>query len=162
MFLFISGVQVRNPVSTLSAFTNVTVVQPMPSDLQVTIHPSQDDIPSCIPVHDGPSSALAATAAVFVQEEVVFQASLGMGINLTFQWSFSDDGASVSRAPYMQPSCEGIACLRDSQVMYLMAIAAWFQYRLIFLSSFIVYQIREWVLMWPLTFSVGITMYAII
>lgn len=117
--LSFTGVRVNNLVSSLTAHTNVTVVRPLPSDLQVTLHPNQDDIPSCIPLHDDVQSDLSTTA-VFVRENVTFQASLAMGINLTFHWSFSDDGSDLVRAPYMEPSCEGIACLRDSQVCTLL------------------------------------------
>ncbi|XP_071481016.1 uncharacterized protein, partial [Diadema antillarum] len=109
-------VTVTNAVSRVHVATTLHVVQPIPSDLQVILRPGQGNIPSCVPEHDSLSSNLPVVA-VFVNEESEFQAYLSIGVNLTFDWWFSEDGSHVTSTPYLEneESCDGNMCLHSHQ-----------------------------------------------
>ena len=109
--------EVSNPISSLTRSTSIVVVQPVPSDLQVILRPTQGNTPSCVPVSDTTS---LPTVSVFVDEEVEFQASVAMGINLTFVWMFDEDSnrMNVTEVLAEVPGCEGIACMQDTQVCF--------------------------------------------
>ncbi|XP_063964557.1 polycystin-1-like protein 1 [Lytechinus pictus] len=110
------GVTASNAISHRTARTVLHVVQPVPSDLQVILRPGQGNIPSCVPEHDNLMSNLPAVA-VFVDEPAEFQAYLSIGINLTFDWWFNDDGSHVTSMPYLEEgeSCDVIMCLHSHQ-----------------------------------------------
>ena len=106
-----------NAISCLTASTVQRVVQPIPADLQVILRPGQGNIPSCVPEHDHLASNLPAVA-VFINEVAEFQAYLSIGVNLTFDWMFGDDGSHVVLSPYLENnvSCDSLLCLHSDQV----------------------------------------------
>ncbi|XP_022082101.1 polycystic kidney disease protein 1-like 1 [Acanthaster planci] len=112
-------VDVSNAISALTRTTGITVVRPLPSDLQVILRPTQGDAPSCVPASDVTAAASLPAVSVFVGEEVEFQASVAMGVNLTFAWAFggvNDDSLNVTEVSLEEPECEGITCMQDIQV----------------------------------------------
>ncbi|XP_033639226.1 uncharacterized protein LOC117299811 [Asterias rubens] len=109
-------VDVSNPISRLHRTTSISVVQPLPADLQIILRPVQGDGPSCVPIEEASAIFLPAVS-VFVGEEVEFQASVAFGINLTFVWMFDEGGVvNVTERYVEEPECEGIACMQDSEV----------------------------------------------
>ena len=107
---------VSNPISRLHRTTSISVVQPLPADLQIILRPVQGDGPSCVPIEEASAISLPAVS-VFVGEEVEFQASVAFGINLTFVWMFDEGGVvNVTERYVEEPECEGIACMQDSEV----------------------------------------------
>ncbi|XP_038044344.1 polycystic kidney disease protein 1-like 1 isoform X2 [Patiria miniata] len=108
-------VDVSNAISDLLRTTSIVVVRPLPSDLQVILRPTEGDAPSCVPMSSSATASLPAVS-VFMGEEVEFQASVAMGVNLTFVWTFNGDGLNLTEVSAEEPDCEGIACMQDIQV----------------------------------------------
>ncbi|XP_033108148.1 polycystic kidney disease 1-related protein-like isoform X2 [Anneissia japonica] len=107
-----SYVEVENPISGILGTTSLTVVPPAPHNLQVLLRTDLDSVPSCIPTEDTVPVNLPSVA-VFLEEEVMLQASVAMGTNLTFVWEF-EDGLSYTVSPYLAESgCSRITCMQQ-------------------------------------------------
>ena len=111
-----------NHLSELSAWVNISVVLPVPTDLLLTLmvpDNKHDLLPSCVPVDLdlGTPNLLEdnqKTIEVFTGESVKLEADVAQGINLTFDWSFSD-GGNYAVSPYLT-QCEGLACTSNIKV----------------------------------------------
>ena len=110
---FSPDIEVSNILSTLRISTNVTVLLPEPSTLQMTLRNGKDQLPSCMP-SDVPLEEGKKTVTVFVGDPIIFEANVDVGKNITFEWLFSD-GDRVTENPTLD-GCKDRQCTTSIQV----------------------------------------------
>ena len=96
-----SEIDVSNGISSLSSSLDLEVIHPEPKDLQLGMLSGHDlDLPSCIPAEFNVTHLLEdeeAILAVFVNTSIHLEASVAMGTNLTFTFSFEDSGEILTQ-----------------------------------------------------------------
>ena len=108
-----SDVTVNNSISSLSSDLDLEVIFPEPKDLQVGIRDDLE-VPSCVPDEYSLSQLQEhreGVLAVFLNASVHLEASVAMGTNLTFNFTFEDTGEVMTQI------CE--SCTSVTQVSLL-------------------------------------------
>ncbi|KAL4222250.1 Polycystic kidney disease [Mactra antiquata] len=92
------NVEVNNGISSLTNNYKLTVVLPIPRDLQVWIE-DEADLPSCIPEEYGVLETNGQIFSVFVGTQLLLSAGVSMGTNMTFIFDFEDMPDKITKQP---------------------------------------------------------------
>ncbi|XP_044033057.1 polycystic kidney disease 1 like 1 [Siniperca chuatsi] len=82
------NVSVSNPLSTLSSTLHLSVLQPSPDSLVISVHHGPLGVPSCIPFLQADFNSVTVEAA-YLGEPVKLQAHMGDGLPVEFIWWFT-------------------------------------------------------------------------
>jgi hypothetical protein len=106
---------VSNAISSIHEKLNISVLYPVPGDLQVTLKTKDLDIPSCVPEYMIRNAAdrLGQTNVVYKGVPLELESLVSNGVNLTFDWSIrkvvdSDGNRQNDEILTEKKSCEGI------------------------------------------------------
>lgn len=86
--IFSLDVSVSNPLSTLSSTLHLSVLQPSPDNLAVSVLHAPLGVPSCVPFPPTDSDSVTVEA-VYLGDPVTLQADVGDGLPVEFSWWFT-------------------------------------------------------------------------
>ncbi|XP_058874729.1 polycystin-1-like protein 1 isoform X2 [Acipenser ruthenus] len=94
---------ISNLISVEEFSVDIAALIPAPALLEVKVHQTPEQIPSCVTFPVGTDSL----ERVFLGDRCIFEAFVAMGINLDFYWHFTDDSSTYNSGAdcYQQSDC---------------------------------------------------------